>query len=100
MVTALHPQSTNRKALLIHGFGSNSDTWYNKNTPEDLINPPDLTEAIVDSVVTFSYNLNDLFTENPTLSAAEIFQDVLVPAIAETLVPYLLIADIPGKTLI
>lgn len=59
-IVAVQSQTISRKALLIHGFGSSSATWYTKNTPADLTNPPNRPTAIVDSCITFSYELDFL----------------------------------------
>ena len=85
LTSAIQAQTTNRKALLIHGFGSDGETWINKHTPQDLISPPDNQPSIVDSCFTFSYNLADSIAAYPDDPPFSIFQNHLIPGIAHVM---------------
>lgn len=63
------------KAVFIHGFGSSNDSWLEKNTPADLINPPDGQQSVIDSYILFGYDLEDPEYEN--MAADDIFSDIV-----------------------
>lgn len=56
-------QAPQKKVLFVHGFESSSQSWIQKQTPDDFLSPPDEpNNPIVDACYYLDYNLNTGFT--------------------------------------